>query len=142
MNALSPVFGGAKVALLAGQKLLVYLRDEKPEIPWPGQWDLPGGGREADESWQDCLIREVMEEFAIKLDRPTFTWSREYASSLPDGLPTIFAVGQISEAQIKAVDFGSEGQRWTLMDIFEFLEHPLAIGHLTHRLTDYLNEAG
>ncbi|WP_162869177.1 NUDIX domain-containing protein, partial [Escherichia coli] len=43
-------FGGAKIALLCDGRLLVYQRDDKPGIPWPGMWDLPGGGRENGET--------------------------------------------------------------------------------------------
>lgn len=49
MPTLSP-FSGAKIALLCDGQLLTYQRDDKPGIPWPGLWDLPGGGRESDES--------------------------------------------------------------------------------------------
>ena len=36
-------FSGAKLALFLGPDLLVILRDDRPDIPWPGRWDLPGG---------------------------------------------------------------------------------------------------
>ncbi len=38
-------FGGAKIALLCDDRLLVYQRDDKPGIPWPGL-GIAGGGRE------------------------------------------------------------------------------------------------
>lgn len=34
-------FRGAQIALLAGDEILVYQRDEKPEIPYPGLLHLP-----------------------------------------------------------------------------------------------------
>src|SRR3546814_18606002 len=43
-------FSGAKIALTCGQRLVAYQRDVKPAIPWPGLWDLPGGGREGGET--------------------------------------------------------------------------------------------
>lgn len=42
-------FCGAKIALVCGDRLVAYRRDAKPSIPWPGLWDLPGGGREGEE---------------------------------------------------------------------------------------------
>ena len=43
------VFSGAKLALFLGADLLVIRRDMRPDIPFPGHWDLPGGGREGEE---------------------------------------------------------------------------------------------
>jgi hypothetical protein len=53
-------FGGTKIALLCGDHAVVYLRDDKPGIPFPGMWDLPGGGREGNEGPIECGIREVI----------------------------------------------------------------------------------
>lgn len=39
-------FTGVKAALLVEQSILVILRDNKPDIPWPNTWELSGGGRE------------------------------------------------------------------------------------------------
>ena len=36
-------FTGVKAALLVEQSILVILRDNKPDIPWPNTWELPGG---------------------------------------------------------------------------------------------------
>lgn len=33
-------FGGAKIALLCGDNVLTYQRDDKADIPWPGCWDF------------------------------------------------------------------------------------------------------
>lgn len=43
-------FTGCKIALFCGDKLLTILRDDKASIPWANMWELPGGGREGDES--------------------------------------------------------------------------------------------
>ena len=52
---------GAKIALLAGARVLTHLRDEIPSIPFPGHWDFPGGGREGGESAEACALRELHE---------------------------------------------------------------------------------
>ncbi|MFC6585419.1 hypothetical protein [Sulfitobacter aestuariivivens] len=39
-------FAGAKMALYIGDRLATILRDDLPGLPYAGQWDLPGGGRE------------------------------------------------------------------------------------------------
>lgn len=71
-------FMGAKIVLLSGDQLLAYKRDNKPDIPFPGMWDLPGGGREGDESPAECALREVEEEFALRIDPGRIVWEREY----------------------------------------------------------------
>ena len=40
----------------------------------------------------------------------------------------------------KAIRFGDEGQHWQMMDISEFLAHPLAVPDLKLRLQIWLNE--
>lgn len=43
-------------------EVLLILRDNKPEIPYPNTWDLPGGHVEGNESPSDCISREMGEE--------------------------------------------------------------------------------
>jgi 8-oxo-dGTP diphosphatase len=43
-------------------EVLLLLRDNKPGIPYPNMWDLPGGHMEAGESPSECICREMREE--------------------------------------------------------------------------------
>lgn len=130
-------FGGTKLAILFGTQLLVYLRDDKPGIPFPAMWDFPGGGREGDETPRQCALRETHEEFGIELAEAAIVWERVYPST-GVGLPNWFMVAQC-EASVPDIRFGDEGQHWQLMDIDTYLSHPQAIGYLKHRLTEYLS---
>ena len=56
-------FQGCKIALFCRDKLLTILRDDKENIPWPNMWELPGGGREGNESPFECAAREVYENW-------------------------------------------------------------------------------
>jgi 8-oxo-dGTP diphosphatase len=49
-----------------GQILLV-LRDDKPGIPYPNMWDIPGGHVEKGETPKKCIVREMKEEMDLEL---------------------------------------------------------------------------
>ncbi len=54
------------------REILLYLRDNKPGIPFPNHWDLIGGHVEEGETPEEALIREVKEELNIDLKEYTF----------------------------------------------------------------------
>ena len=43
-------------------KILLHHRDNKPNIPYPDCWSLPGGGIEQDEIPAEGIVRELIEE--------------------------------------------------------------------------------
>jgi 8-oxo-dGTP diphosphatase len=53
-------------------EFLLYLRDNKPDIPFPDHWDLIGGHIEEGETPEDALVREVKEELDIDLKEYVF----------------------------------------------------------------------
>jgi len=53
-------------------RLLIYLRDDKPEIPFPNHWDFFGGHLEEGETPEEALVREVKEEIGIDLTQWAF----------------------------------------------------------------------
>jgi 8-oxo-dGTP diphosphatase len=48
-------------------KLLIYLRDDKPGIPFPNHWDLFGGHVDEGELPEQALVRELKEELNIDI---------------------------------------------------------------------------
>jgi 8-oxo-dGTP diphosphatase len=136
-------FHGAKIALLLGkERLLAYQRDDKAGIPFPGCWDLPGGGREGDETPVECVLREVDEEFGLSLAPDVVHWIRAYPSQRRRGAASYFMVGALTPEQCAAIRFGEEGQQWALMEVEVFLNHANAVPHLQRRLRGYLEQAG
>ena len=133
-------FTGCKIALICDGRILTILRDDKPTIPWPNLWELPGGGREGDESPFECVAREVYEELSIQLLKDDIVWSWIYPSMLDENKNSVFLVGKLTQEQFDSIVFGDEGQAYKLMPIEEFLDSKQAVPQLQGRLREYLEE--
>jgi 8-oxo-dGTP diphosphatase len=60
---------GTQIILLNDRReVLMYLRDDKPQIAYPGMWSLLGGMIEPGETPLECIVREIEEEIGIVLD--------------------------------------------------------------------------
>ena len=129
-------FNGAKLAILKGNEILTILRDDKPSIPWPGMWDLPGGRREEAETPVECALRETQEELGLVITEDLIVHSRAYARRLET---VWFLAAEYPELDPSNVVFGDEGQEWRLTSIDWFLTNELSIPHLKDNLRDYLN---
>jgi len=128
-------FAGAKLALFLGDDLLVIQRDDRPDIPWPGHWDLPGGGREGEETPIACALRETREEVGLVIAPGDVSWSHSYLR--PHGRVWFF-VAHMSADLVHVVRFGDEGQGWRLMPPGDYCRHPLAVPHFAEQLARYL----
>ncbi len=128
-------FWGAKVAILFEDKLLVYLRDDFPRIPFPNHWDFAGGGRESDELPFETVQRETFEEFGIKLYPEQVVFEREYSSPPVDRRVWFFLARLPIDAK-RDIVFGDEGQEWRLMTFHEYCAHPQRVPHLANRLKE------
>jgi 8-oxo-dGTP diphosphatase len=68
-------------------EFLLYLRDNKPSIPFPDHWDLIGGHVEEGETPEEALIREVKEE--IDIDLKDYTFYKRYECLTGDAYENI-----------------------------------------------------
>ena len=131
-------FSGCKIALISDDKLLTILRDDISTIPWPNMWELPGGGREAEETPFECVQREVFEELGLKLEEAAIVWVKEYQGMLDPDKTSIFMAGTITQEDFASIAFGDEGQTYQMMDVSQFLSDKKVIPQLQNRLRDYL----
>jgi len=89
----------------------------------------------------ECALRELEEEFALRLAPERIEWRRNYPSVSRPGWESWFMVGQLTQAEIDAIQFGNEGPYWQLLPIDEYLEHTEGVWYLQARLRDYLARA-
>lgn len=135
-------FVGAKILLVGRGCALTYLRDDRPGLPWAGRWDLPGGGREGDETPEACVLRELAEEFGLALPVTRLIWARAFPAMDHPGWLGWFFAGRLSGAEEAAIRFGDEGQCWRMMPLAEWLTHPQAVAPLQDRSHIALAELG
>jgi 8-oxo-dGTP diphosphatase len=62
--------GASIIFLNSSGKVLLLLRDDKQEIPFPNCWDLLGGHLEEGETARQCIEREMQEEIEVVLENP------------------------------------------------------------------------
>ena len=68
-------------------EFLLYLRDNKPGIPFPDHWDLIGGHVENGETPEVALVREFKEE--LDLDLKEYTFYKKYECLTGDAYENI-----------------------------------------------------
>ena len=125
---------GAKLAALVDGHILTYRRDNKPGIRWPGLIDLPGGGREGDESPALCALRELHEEFGLHLLEQRIWWARPFPAMDAPGHTGWFLAAAITRSEVDAIRFGNEGHSPQLLGLDAFLAASDAIAPLQQRL--------
>ena len=59
--------GAAAIVIATDGRFLMQLRDDMPGIVDPGKISLFGGRREGNESFRDCIVREIHEELGCYL---------------------------------------------------------------------------
>lgn len=134
-------FSGTKIAAFCGNKIVAYLRDDKEGIPFAGRWDLPGGGREGNETPIQCALRELEEEFGIRVSEQRIKVLERHPSLAPAALDTYFCVARISQEEVEQIKFGNEGQQWQMMmSATEFVIHALVAPPIRERLKPHLKE--
>ena len=112
---------GAKLVLFFGDKLAVILRDDKPNIPSPNHWDMPGGGHEGCETPLECVLRETYEELNIHVDPVAVVWGKRFPYLDGDRW---FFVAYVDETVANTIRLGDEGQTWDLKSSEEYAGLP------------------
>ena len=67
------------------ERFLFQQRDNKPEILYPSMIGLFGGHREGNETFLECVVREIYEEISYFLPSERFTHLTSYTGAHPLG---------------------------------------------------------
>lgn len=135
-------FAGAKGAVLLGGRMLCLMRDDRPGLPFPGLWDLPGGGREGAETPPETLIREGREEVGLDLSAAEWLWARAFpAMGDPSRTGWLFVLRLPAETA-RGIALGAEGQAWALIPPARFAAMPDAVPALRERVRVWLSGLG
>lgn len=91
------------------KEILLYLRDNKPNIPFPNHWDLFGGYIEDGETPEEALVREVKEE--LDYDLKEYKFFKKYDCNEGDAHPNVkfVYIGKVDK-QIEELTL-QEGER-------------------------------
>jgi mutator protein MutT len=112
-----------------GSKLLITQRREDSHLG--GLWEFPGGKREGNETFEECLIRELREELGIEVE------VGEVLESLTHAYPEKTVVLKFFRCRWKAnepqaIDCGD--LRWVTAAELRDYEFPAADAHLLEML--------
>ena len=134
-------FHGVKIALLLNDKLVMILRDNNPNLRFANMWDFPGGGREGNETPEECARRELKEELSLDLPKSLIIFKKELETMHDPNLKACFLVARITQKEIGKIKFGKEGQKWMLMPVKDFFERTDVVPKLKDRFRSFLESA-
>lgn len=84
-------------------RLLLQRRDNIPSILYPGKVGLFGGHLEGEETFLQCVCREVQEEISYRVPEETFRQLGWYRGVHPDGVGTVCGLYLAREIPVDAL---------------------------------------
>jgi 8-oxo-dGTP diphosphatase len=126
---------GAKAFVIYNKKLLLILRDNKPDIPSPNKWGLPGGAVEKNETILEAIERELQEEINI-IPKNIIYLGKQICE---DGSKVFRYFTKITKREFQNIKLGDEGQKLEFFSLDEIKQLDLA-GYFIEYFFNYMNQ--
>lgn len=126
---------GVKAFIIYNKKLLLILRDNKPNIPSPNKWGLPGGAIEKNEPILKAIKRELEEEISIVPKNIIYLGKQIYEN----GSEVFRYFAKLTKDEFQNVKLGSEGQKLEFFNLDEINKLDLA-GYATEYFLNYMDQ--
>jgi len=131
-HSISPTPRSVEVSaalIFRGGKLLITQRPAKAHLG--GLWEFPGGKREPDETFEQCLVREIREELGVEITVGELFESVTHA--YPEKTVHLkFFICRLLDGEPQPL--GCKAVKWTGKSELEDYEFPAADARLLHKL--------
>lgn len=124
------------VVVSSNRRVLCQLRDDIPDIIFPGLWTCcPGGTVEEGEVPKEAAIREMREEFEIEICSikllTTFSLSNEFSGNY-----YIYSAKLFSLEKLLKCNEGQKAEFFSPEQALELRQHPISLNILKIYLAD------
>jgi 8-oxo-dGTP pyrophosphatase MutT (NUDIX family)/mRNA-degrading endonuclease toxin of MazEF toxin-antitoxin module len=131
------IFHGVKGLIYIGNKIIVFRRDGKTKN-FPFQVDLPGGGREENESPFETFKREVKEEFGLEIKKEEMIFSKKYPSIADPNIVAYFIAVRLESFTESDIKFGDEGLEYFLIEPQEYVTLDDGVKQQRYKVDEFL----
>ena len=104
-----------------GGKVLIAKRS--PDKPMPNKWEFPGGKLEADETLEECAVREIKEELELDIQVDTYVGYEEILYESKNFTLHLFTAHLNDENQVLRLKEHTES-RWVAFSDFDKYDFP------------------
>jgi len=128
------------VLIIHNKKILLFHRDDIPNIPDPNMWSLIGGYIDEGEDYEQATLREAFEETNLKLKNIELVLQEKIiGSDLVNDRDTAVYVSYIDDEDAKDIKLGNEGQELRFFSFDELRDLELS-GNINYLYVEHFDQ--